>query len=330
MGICNAEEAKPKERRRVPPNYFITDNFCKYHSIDHDYIFEDSIGEGAYGKVSIARNKMGNKFAIKQIFKSSIKVKESIKNEAKINMSVSHPNIAKCYSIYEDESSIYFVMDLIEGGTLLDFMKNSPEGHLDEEDSLDLLIQILTTLDYLHNQKSIVHRDIKPENFLIVIENDIPKIKLIDFGFACFIPRENYMHEILGTRSYMAPEMIEEGTYTKMADLWSTGVLFYNLLTGYSPFSCEEDQLEDEIVNGYIDFDIILNSELRKLCQGLLDKLPDCRLNAKNALKKALEIKSSLENILEKENDEKEIDGSNNKTIFTKLTTPSSKKTSAI
>lgn len=362
MGICGSEESKPRRpnnntnpysnsvnaskkssKRRIPkpPNYFIQDDFCIISPIEEDYKISQVIGRGANGTVSIAQNQEGKAFAIKEIFKSKLENKKLIRNEAYVNMNVNHKNIAKCYAIYEDQESIFFVLDLIEGGTLLDFIMDSKDGHLTEEDALDLLIQILETVNYLHYDKHIVHRDIKPENFLIVIENDIPKIKLIDFGFSCPIPKENYMSEILGTPSYMAPEIIEDGSYTKMADLWSVGIIFYNMLTGNNPFyfgsidlnnqnSENLDMIQSRVVSQKINFDIIKNKDLRGLCEGLLDKIPDCRLNAIKALEKAKEIKMKIfdKEYVGKDVKEKEEKSYYNKSVRTKATTPSSKKTS--
>ena len=163
MGICGSEESKPRRpnnntnpysnsvnaskkssKRRLPkpPNYFIQDDFCIISPIEEDYKISQVIGRGANGTVSIAQNQEGKAFAIKEIFKSKLENKKLIRNEAYVNMNVNHKNIAKCYAIYEDQESIFFVLDLIEGGTLLDFIMDSKDGHLTEEDALDLVARL--------------------------------------------------------------------------------------------------------------------------------------------------------------------------------------------
>ena len=89
-----------------------------------------------------------------------------------------HENIIKTYEIYEDLKTISFIMDLIDGGDLVSFISKSPNNKLDDNTSLNLIIQILETLYYLHNEKNIVHRDIKPENLLVErVEDLTPKLK---------------------------------------------------------------------------------------------------------------------------------------------------------
>ena len=99
------------------------------------------------------------------------------------------------------------------------------------------------------------------------------------------------MNEFVGTLHYQAPEVLEREKYSKMIDLWSTGILLYIMLLGYPPFNNEDrNKLEEQILYDNIDFDQIYNPDIRNLCQGLLEKHPDFRLNAIKALNQAYDI----------------------------------------
>ena len=305
MGVCesNSKNNKKLKLKRIDSqsddnDYILSLKYSKRKNISENYKIDSNfIGRGSSGEVYIAKDKNGVKYAIKKINKQSIKFKSSIINEAKISQNVNHPHIVKCFGVYEDLKSISFVIEFIEGGDLLDFIKKYPGEHLNDELALEILIQILETVDYLHNELKICHRDIKLENFLISIENGKPNIKIIDFGLSCYIPENNIMNEIVGSPYYQAPEILEGGYYSKMIDMWSIGILFYTMLVGNFPFNGnDKENLEEHILYDKINFNEIENKELRELCEGLLEKHPDFRLNVIKALKKAYEIYDNITN----------------------------------
>ena len=303
MGVCESNSKNNKKIKRIDSqsddnDYILSLKYSKRKNISEDYKIDSNfIGRGASGEVYIAKDKNGLKYAIKRINKLSIKFKNSIINEAKISQNVNHPHIVKCYGVYEDLKSISFVLELIEGGDLFDFIKKYPGEHLDDDIALEILIQILETINYLHNELNICHRDIKLENFLVSIENDKPIIKMIDFGLSCYIPENNLMNEIVGSPYYQAPEILEGAYYSKMIDMWSTGILFYTMLLGYPPFDGnDKENLQEHILYDKINFNNIENKELRELCEGLLEKHPDFRLNVVKALKKAYEVYENITN----------------------------------
>ena len=288
MGVCESNNNRKKitiKRQNSESDdneYILPNKYSIRKSISEDYIIDNTyLGKGASGEVFIAKDKNGKKYAIKSINKTSIKFKESIKREAKISQNVNNKHIVKCYGVYEDLKSISFVLELIKGGDLFDFIKRYPGKHLNDDVALDILIQILETVNYLHNELKICHS----------------QIKLIDFGLSCYIPENNLMNEIVGSPYYQAPEILEGNSYSKMVDMWSIGILFYIMLLGHPPFDAnDKEHLEEYILYDKIDFSGIENKDLKNLCEGLLEKHPDFRLNVVKALKKAKEIYENIIN----------------------------------
>ena len=283
----------------------------KYKDVTKDYLLEESIkeplnkkyklfktkiGNGAFGKVLLAMDSSGNKYGIKLIKKIKIINGQLLLNEVRIGTKLNHPHILKIKEIYEDQKNILFIMDYIEGGTLFNYITSSPEGKLDIYTTIDIMIQILEALDYLHNKAKICHRDIKPENFLVTTkEGNKPFVILIDFGSAYEIKKGEKMRGKLGTTLYMAPEILKKVKYNEKVDMWSVGILLFNMVTGCYPFSSEnEDVKVFEILNSNIDFDVIDNEDIRSLCKSLMEKNPMKRIDPKNALFKAKKIKKKL------------------------------------
>ena len=306
MGVCQTTHKITDNRVKIDGiikninNDYLFENSIKT-PIENEYTFEGTkIGQGSFGYVVKGIDKSGKIYAIKIIRKKLIFKGQLIANEIRLGMKMNHPNILGIKEIYEDLKTISLVMDYCEGGDLFDFIIKSPEGKLDDINTTDIIIQILSALDYLHNQQRICHRDIKPDNFLIIInEQNRPILKLIDFGFAQYIPRNAKIKGRIGTIMYMAPEIVMEKEYDEKVDLWSAGVILYNMITGCAPFSQSYEQfkkIEMQIVNKPINYDEINNNELRKLCQGMLERDPEKRLDARTALDKAKMIKNNFLN----------------------------------
>ena len=124
-----------------------------------------------------------------------------------------------------------------------------------------------------------------------------PIIKLSDFGFSCKIPESGLMNEHLGTPIYNAPEILLRRKYNCKCDIWSVGVILFNLLTGYQPFSTEnEDEMDNEELTKDINFTVINNKQLKELCMNMLEKDPNKRWNAKQALNFAKKINLKNDN----------------------------------
>ena len=279
--------------------FILPENLAKRDDVNKYYKMKQKIlGEGASGIVCIGERN-GVQYAIKKINKEKIKALKPFILEAEISLQLKHENIITYYEIYEDSKYITYVMDLGEGGDLFDFIVGCPLGHLPADIVIDLLIQIFSVVDYLHSVKGIVHRDLKPENFMIKIDsNNRPKIKLIDFGFATYIPKNGEkIREYLGTREYAAPEILEESGYTEKVDEWAIGVIMYNMLTGYEPFKGNTpSEIKDSVLYAKIKFEKIEDIDLRDLCEKLLNRFVSKRITSKEALIEVKKIKVERDN----------------------------------
>lgn len=291
-----ASNAGKKEEYILPSSLANHDNINNYYSISSEVL-----GKGASGEVCEAEDSSGKKYAIKRINKSSIKSKQAIIKEAEYNKKIQHEHIIQCHNIFEDKDTISFVLDLAEGGDLFDLIVNSPKQHLPLYIAIILLEQILETVSYLHNIVGVVHRDIKPENLMVVIHKDnMPEIKVIDFGLSADIPKKDvpstYLKDFVGTPSYAAPEIINRSPYDEKVDIWSLGVLMYNMLTGLEPFAAKyTSQLHEQIILKRITFEKINDEVMREFCKKFLERNPDKRIDAQTALEEIRQIKYDLE-----------------------------------
>jgi calcium-dependent protein kinase len=146
--------------------------------------------------------------------------------------------------------------------------------------------QAFYALCYLHNNK-ICHRDIKPENFLLFKENDDSYIKLIDFGMAKRVSRNEVMNSPNGTPYYIAPEVLK-GSYTTQCDNWSMGVVMYIMLSGKPPFGGRSNkEIIDNVLKGTYNFNgsvwQAISSNAKSLISQLIERQADMRLTAEEA-----------------------------------------------
>ncbi len=196
---------------------------------------------GGYSKVYKAtRISDGKVVAIKKLFKSRITgrmLTEGVPTEYLLLRELDHPNILKVYSLEQDESSFYIIMEYLSGRTCDWITDPTPE-------KLSYVFQqLLEVLGYL-SKKKIAHRDIKLDNIMV---DDSMKITLIDFGFSCKVT--SLSKDRMGTWDYLSPEILSQQPYDLLrADIWSLGVVFYILLTKKLPFHGERNDLFQEIL----------------------------------------------------------------------------------
>jgi len=265
---------------------FILDNAGK---IQEFYDMEKKkIGEGSYGSVCKAKNKMtGSIRAIKTISKAQMKNIDRFKQEIAIMKMMDHPNIIKLYETFEDHRNIYLVMELCAGGELFDRIIES--GHFTEVQAAILMQQIIRAIYYMH-ENTVCHRDLKPENFLFMTKESIEKnfLKIIDFGLSCKYEVGQVLTTKAGTPYYVAPQVLA-GKYDQLSDLWSCGVIMYVMLCGYPPFFGETDaEVLSKVRLGNFSFNAQdwknISEDAKNLIRMLLKMNPRDRYTAEQAL----------------------------------------------
>jgi len=213
----------------------------------------EKIGEGGMGEVYRAEEALlARKVAVKVLnpsFTHDPQFQKRFLNEAQVQASLHHPNIVGLYSFFEHDSTYIMAMEFAEGITLRELLNMT--GPLQENRALHILRQILDALGYAH-AKGVIHRDIKPGN-IMVGPND--QVKIMDFGIARLMSADHITQtgSRLGTPHYMSPEQILTPREVDVrADIYSTGIVFYEMLCGKLPFSPNIDSqfvLEREIVD---------------------------------------------------------------------------------
>ena len=203
------------------------------------YELKRLLGEGASAKVYLALDTYANtEVALKVIDKRVLEdsgagelTRGQFMNEASLAGKLAHPHIVAILEAVMDEDSGYVAMEYVPGGNLARFTK--PEGLLPVEDVIQIGFKSCSALDYAFRQ-GIVHRDIKPANILVV---EGTNIKVADFGAALLKSVESTQDLVVGTPSYMSPEQITGAALTHHSDMYTMGVVLYELLTGQRPFT---------------------------------------------------------------------------------------------
>ena len=192
------------------------------------------IGIGGYSKVWKVKYKKNNKlFAMKEISKARtihFKHVDSILTERNLLEKMHHPFIINMHFSFQDKTSLYIVMDLVEGGDLRNYIYH--KKFLNEEKTKFLAANIIIALEYIHSNK-IIHRDLKPENLLI---NENGYLKLSDFGFSQNLNKLSYGMNTPGTGAYIAPEVLLGGVQGCFQDFYSLGIILYEFMKGVRPY----------------------------------------------------------------------------------------------
>ncbi|XP_025013606.2 CDPK-related protein kinase isoform X2 [Ricinus communis] len=212
---------------------------------------------------------------------------EDVRREVKILKALAgHGNLIQFYDAFEDIDNVYIVMELCEGGELLDRIL-SRGGKYSEDDAKAVLVQILNVVAFCHLQ-GVVHRDLKPENFLYTSKEENSQLKVIDFGLSDFVRPDERLNDIVGSAYYVAPEVLHR-SYSTEADVWSVGVIAYILLCGSRPFwARSESGIFRAVLKADPSFDEApwpsLSLEAKDFVKRLLNKDPRKRMTAAQAL----------------------------------------------
>lgn len=200
------------------------------------YAFVKTIGEGHFGKVLLAKDRRTReKFAVKVIKKDTTELRSQtlIQRELDILRLVNHHNIVRLFDLFDHEDRLYFVLEYMSGGALYEVI-SSKNIQFNEEKASLIVRDILQGLAYLH-EKGIVHRDVKPENILTTGKTWPFTSKLADFGLSNFL-NAGALESKVGTPYFCAREVVTNESYDSKADLWSLGVVTYEMLSGRKPF----------------------------------------------------------------------------------------------
>lgn len=272
-----------------------------------DFNFGRTLGEGSYSTVLAATDRQTLKeYAIKVLDKRHIIKEKKVKyvniERDTLNRLTEHPGVVRLYYTFQDERSLYFVIDLASGGELLGVLKRL--GTFDEECTRFYGAQILDTISYMH-AKGVIHRDLKPENVLL---DDQLHVKITDFGTAKILdlPRrqqegtngangssggnpmdgskDTRANSFVGTAEYVSPELLMNKHACKASDMWAFGCIIYQLLAGRPPFkAANEYQTFQKIVGLEYDFPTGFPEVAKDLIERLLVLDPATRLTIEHA-----------------------------------------------
>lgn len=221
----------------------------------------EQIGKGAYSTVYKAyHNDLSKIFAVKEINISIHKKNiERFREEIFLMNKFDHQNILKLYETIEDDNYIYLILEYCENGDLKNFLNKRP---MKEKNVRKFMKQIVSGLQYLNN-KNVYHRDLKPQNILLTKDYTI---KISDFGLAKTCESDTLLDTICGSPMYMAPEIMKYKKYDTKADLWSLGVIFYQMLTGKTPYTARS---HSELINNIENQEIVFPKCIRVTKEGL-------------------------------------------------------------
>ena len=256
-----------------------------------NYKVLQQLGEGSFGKAFLCeKDSDGSLCVIKQILIEGMNEKEKadVLNESNILAKLDHPNIIKFYDVFESKKPkhmINIVTEYADGGDLSEKIKErkNKNGNFTESEILDYFTQICLAIRHIH-EKKIIHRDLKSGN-IFLMKNGF--VKLGDFGIAKNFQRTiDKAKTMVGTPYYLSPEMIESKPYDSKSDIWSLGVLLYEMMTFKMPFNANSlASLIIKITRGnYIPPPVIYTKDLRELVSKCLTLDPKNRPTIKEIL----------------------------------------------
>ncbi|KAK8134067.1 kinase-like domain-containing protein [Apiospora sp. TS-2023a] len=258
-----------------------------------DFSFGRTLGEGSYSTVYLATDRQTLKeYAIKVLEKRHIIKEKKIKyvniEKDTLNRLTEHPGIVRLYYTFQDENSLYYVLDLCNSGELLGVLKKT--GTFDVECARFFGAQILDSIEYMHS-RGVIHRDLKPENVLL---DDSMHVKITDFGTARLLtdPRapqtpsaaarpddrpgrdkaqdDTRAESFVGTAEYVSPELLRNKNACKASDLWAFGCIVYQLLAGRPPFKGGSEYLTFQKI---VELDYTFPPGFPPAAQDLIERL---------------------------------------------------------
>ena len=263
-----------------------------------DYVLVRRLGRGGMGKVYLARDVLLDRLVALKVlngsFASDPNLVKRFRREAKAAAQLNHPNIVRVYAVREEKKVPYIAMEYVEGQTLE--QRLAATGPMPWQQALDIARQVAEALACAHSN-GIVHRDIKPGNVLIDAQG---QVRVADFGLAKFVNATSGITSdgsFLGTPQYMSPDHCGEGEISAASDVFSLGVMLYEMLSGQRPFTGETPmmlvrQISMDPVSPLEDLAPNLPQSVYDLVANLLEK------DAKRRLASGPELLGAIKNIL--------------------------------
>lgn len=245
------------------------------------------VGQGQFGRVYCASHrKTGRLLALKELDRSRFPTHQFLR-ELRFLLSLQHPNIVTCHALEHTQTRRYLVMDYCEGGTLRNLIEEDVRLH--PAYCLKLIADVLAGLEHAHS-RGIVHCDIKPENILLTVQSTGWTPRISDFGIARVcqgMAKEEGSNT--GSPAYMAPERFY-GQYSYASDLYSIGILLFELLVGYRPFSGAPSELMSAHLNQPVKIPETLPLPLRSVISTALQKLQARRFRSAAEMLSAVQM----------------------------------------
>ena len=239
------------------------------------------LGTGTFGRVWLVTDKNIKDpskkvpYALKTMKKKQIvefKLQKNIVYEAEVQKMCHHPFILHLISTYQDQHTLYMLLEFVQGGELFSLLSTYQERgkHLAPEQARMYAASVLDAFIYLHSME-IIYRDLKPENLLLDTDG---YIRVVDFGFAKQVPRGSKTFTLCGTPEYLAPEVAVRKGHNTGADYWGIGILIFEMMTGSTPFVDPTGRQDTRVViNNILRKDISFPSGVDKSTRSLIMKL---------------------------------------------------------
>ena len=261
--------------------------------LDDRYEILELIGSGGMANVYKARCHRLNRLVAIKILKSDLAdnadFRRRFHDESQAVAQLSHANIVSVYDVSTNPDREYIVMELIDGITLKQYMER--RGRMDWRESLHFITQIMRGLSHAHS-RGIIHRDIKPQNIMVLRDGSV---KVADFGIACLANQgQTLTQEALGSVHYISPEQARGDRIDARSDIYSAGVLLYEMLTGRLPFEGDSAvsvaiQHLSSVPLAPRDIDPSIPEPLELICMKAMNSDPNKRYASADAMIEDLE-----------------------------------------